>query len=65
MSVTMMMTVGALTPVVAAAAAYATVAAIYWWEKRSGPTLRAGIPVPRPPSDFVEGALVRQRIRWP
>ncbi|MFF2555271.1 hypothetical protein ACFVUS_30000 [Nocardia sp. NPDC058058] len=38
MSMAIIVTIGVLTPITGAIAAYATVAATYWWEKRSSHT---------------------------
>lgn len=60
MSLAMIVTVGVLMPVAAVGAAFATVAATYWWEKRTIPTPRVGTP--EPPADFprADGVFVRQ-----
>ncbi|MFE3229463.1 hypothetical protein [Nocardia sp. NPDC059228] len=63
MSMTLLVTIAILAPVVAVAAAYATVAAIYWWESRRRATpLSASTSV-----NFIriQDVPARLRIHWP
>ncbi|MFE3261703.1 hypothetical protein ACFXPS_41200 [Nocardia sp. NPDC059091] len=63
MSMTPLVTIAILTPVVAVAAAYATVAATYWWESR-----RRATPLSAPNSVNyirIEDVPARLRIHWP
>ncbi|MGW4126427.1 hypothetical protein [Nocardia sp. NPDC004711] len=63
MSMTLLVTIAILLPVVAVAAAYATIAATYWWESRHRAT---PLSVPTSVNYIrIEDVPARLRIHWP